>query len=166
MADYSKVNISNAREAINYIINHLNYSASENIIDSLSDTSYWQGNSKLTFTKALNKQKDTNYKKLEQKLDDYLIIINYMESWQQLNNDNKNYAQKRDEAESKIYKSVWKYKTDAYGEYILDAYGNKQKEWYKQKDKYWENEYNKYVNKIKENTRTMDSYASKISELI
>ena len=166
MADYSKINISSARTAINYIINNLNYSASKNIIDSLSDSTYWQGNSKLTFTKALNKQKDTNYKKLEQKLDDYLIIINYMESWQQLNSDNKTYAQKRDEAEGKIYKDVWRYKKDRYGEYILDAYGNKQKEWYKQKDTYWENQYNNYVNKINENKRTMDSYVIKINELI
>lgn len=166
MADYSKINITYARDAINYIKNTLNCRASENIINLLNDSTYWQGESKTIFTDALTKQRDTNYKNLENKLEDYLTIINYMESWQQLNNENKDYAQKRDEAEGKIYKDVWRYKKDSYGNYILDAYGNKQIEWYKVKDTYWENEYNNYVDKIKENTRTMDSYVRKINELI
>ena len=166
MAGYSKVNITNAREAINSIIDGLNYETSKNIIDSANDSTYWQGDSKQTLINALNKQVNTNYKNLKDKLDNYLVIVDYMESWKELDDDNDWYAQKRDEAESKILEWKWQYKKDKYGNYVYDYYGNREKEWYQVTNKYWKNKYNEYKDKIAKNKATMESYVNKIEELI
>lgn len=166
MADFSSINVASLRTAINNLSDSIDYENSDKAISDYSGSSYWTSGCKSKFVKALNKQINTNYKKLKDKLSDYKSICDYIQSWQDLKKQNEDYTAKMNAAYGKRYSTVWEYKKDDSGNYETDSYGNKQKEYKQEFSYYWDQEYRKYSGYIADNNNKMKDYEKKVSNLI
>ena len=78
---YENVDTSRLRAAINDCKNTLSYSSSNSAINGLTDD-VWSGSAKKNLTSALNKLVNTRYKEIEDTLDEYLSVVDSIESYQ------------------------------------------------------------------------------------
>lgn len=166
MADFSKVDVVLLKNALGNALDNLSCDNTSTAIDDLVGNEYWSSNSKNTFLTALKSQTDTNYANLKSKLEDYILIADYIAEWKRIDEDIQSYITARDDAKGKINVQKTRYKLDSEGNYIYDMWGNKKTEKYTEYSQYWDNQYNSYVNKIAENEELKKEYEDKINELI
>lgn len=166
MADFSNINVGSLRSALNNLSDGIDYKSSNNAISSLSSDAYWSSSCKSIFINALDKQINTNYENLKEKLSNYKTICDYIKSWQDLKKQNEEYTKKMNDAYSKRYSTVMKYKKDSSGNYETDSYGNKKKEYKQEFSSYWDGEYRRYKGLIEDNKNKMKDYENKVNNLI
>lgn len=75
------------KNAINSCIESINYSKSEQIIADITNNSVWEASSRDNFKKSMEKLINVRYKNLENKLSDYLKLVEQIEKYKAISSD-------------------------------------------------------------------------------
>lgn len=81
---FENVNTELLKNSINSCISSIDYSSSSQIITDITNNSVWSTSSRDNFKKAMEKLIDVRYKALENKLNDYLELINQIEKYKSI----------------------------------------------------------------------------------
>lgn len=115
---FENVNVDSLRNALNSCKNAINHSISENLIENIEESSYWVSSAKHNLNKSLNTLTNERYKSLEQLIDKYLEVTNYIGEYKQLEQENKELSQQYNNLSSRLYY------TEYYTETSTDVEGN------------------------------------------
>lgn len=115
---FENVNVDSLRNALNSCKNAINHSISENLIGNIEESSNWVSSAKHNLNKSLNTLTNERYKSLEQLIDKYLEVTNYIGEYKQLEQENKELSQQYNNLSSRLYY------TEYYTETSTDIEGN------------------------------------------
>lgn len=103
---YENVNVGSLRASLLKCKSALDYKKSNEIIGILSvgNSTVWKSNAEKNLQTALSKLTKTRYKDLKNKLDKYLKIVDYIESYQKLDKKNKSLITEYNSLSSSLYK--------------------------------------------------------------
>ena len=88
---YENINVASAKNNLIECLNTLNIEKSKTIMDELKNNEVWNAKSKETFFNGLNKL-DDNVLKLKNCINEYIDILNKIEQYQILQNQNLEYS--------------------------------------------------------------------------
>ena len=89
---FENVDVTSLRQALNSCKNSINYRTSKTIINNISNPAVWQSDQQPVLKEAMEKLINIRYRNLEDKLEDYQIITNYIEDYQKLSKQNQIYT--------------------------------------------------------------------------
>lgn len=115
---FENVNVDSLRNALNSCKNSINHTISENLIGNIEESSNWVSSAKHNLNKSLNTLTNERYKSLEQLIDKYLEVTNYIGEYKQLEQENKELSQQYNNLSSRLYY------TEYYTETSTDIEGN------------------------------------------
>lgn len=78
---FDNVNTEILKNAINNCINSINYSSSNQIITDITNNGIWSSSSRDNFKRSMETLVSVRYKELENKLKDYLNLVNLIEKY-------------------------------------------------------------------------------------
>lgn len=87
---FENVDVSSLRNALTQCKDSLNYKTTDELINSISNTSIWQSLAQKNLKNALTKLSNERYKKLEDKINSYFDVVSYIEKYQNLRKENLN----------------------------------------------------------------------------
>ena len=85
---FENINTELLKNALNNCINSINYSSSKQILDDIQGNNIWVCASRDNFKKALEKLINVRYKELESKLKQYCTLVDQIEKYKQVLDNN------------------------------------------------------------------------------
>ena len=85
---FENINTELLKNALNNCINSINYSSSKQILDDIQGNNIWVCASRDNFKKALEKLINVRYKELENKLKQYCTLVDQIEKYKQVLDNN------------------------------------------------------------------------------
>ena len=79
-----KINVPSLRYALNSCKSSLDYSITQELIGSVSDSNVWFAQSQKTLVEGFKKMIDVRYKNLEEQIDKYMNLTSSIEKYQNL----------------------------------------------------------------------------------
>lgn len=156
---FENINVTSLRNAINSCKNSLDKTTIQELSNNISNQNVWQSDSQNNLKNALNKLSNTRYKVLEDKLNEYLKIADYIEEYQILNSSNSALLSKSNNLSKRLYY------TESYFVDEVDEDGNTiQREHTRTvKDYSVQRQLNSISTQIKDNKDTMEKLKNNIS---
>lgn len=151
---FEYVNTSSLRNALTECKNKINYNKTKELISDISKNNVWQTGSKDVLSKALQKLKDKRYKELEDKINNYLSLVTYIEKYQSLASENKSLESQYSSLSSKLYYTETY--TDSNGATITET----------KKDSNVQSQMNNIRSQINKNKDEMEKLENKVSSSI
>ena len=158
---FENVDVTSLRNALTSCKNSINYNTSKELIDSVS-SSVWQTSSQKKLNKSLKALTNTRYKELENKLNDYIEAVSYIEQYKSYENENKTLQNKYNSLNNSLYKN------EQYTVTSTDANGNEVTETRVRtvKDTGVESSMNSISNQINSNKSEMNTLKNKVANKI
>lgn len=156
---FENVNVTSLRNAINSCKKSLDKTTIQEITNNISNSNVWTSDAQSNLKNALNKLSNTRYKALEDKLNEYLKIADYIEEYQILNSSNSSLLSKSNSLSKRLYY------TESYFVDEVDEEGNTiQKECTRTvKDYSIQRQLNSIQTQINDNKDTMEKLKNNIS---
>lgn len=85
---FENINTELLKNALNNCINSINYSSSKQILDDIQGNNVWVCASRDNFKNALEKLINVRYKELEDKLKQYCALVDQIEKYKQVLDNN------------------------------------------------------------------------------
>lgn len=101
--NFENVDISSLRNALIQCKNAIDHSATDELINNISNPSVWQASSQINLKKALTKLINERYKNLENKINSYLNIVSSIEEYQNLQKENLSLENQYSSLSNKLY---------------------------------------------------------------
>ena len=105
---YDDISVTSAKNAIINCKNSLNYTKSQAILSGLNVSTYWDAESRTTFSNGIDLLINTKYKDLETYLDKCLTSLDYIEEYKGVQSDvdyyNDQINRKNQELDNKRYR--------------------------------------------------------------
>lgn len=159
---FENVNVTSLRNALNQCKNSINHSTTDELIESISNTSVWQSSAQNTLKKALTKLDNERYKDLENKIDKYLELVDYIEKYKTLEQENKDLQKQYQNLSSRLYYT----QTDTLVTVLADGTEVEEKTTRQVKNTSVEYQMSNINKKINENKEKMENYKNKVSNSI
>ena len=156
---FEKINVSSLKKSLNECKNSINYAVSEELIGDISNVNVWQVESQKNLKKSLDTLVNKRYKDLEEKINDYLNLISYIDDYKEL-------EQKNEELQSDYnYYRNRLYYTETYQDTVTDIRGNTKTITRERtvKDYNIQNKMNNIKTKINNNKAKMENLRNKVS---
>lgn len=99
---FEEVNVTSAKNALNSCLNTINYDKSLQIFINIQNKEIWNSSSKDILKDALNILTNTKYKNLKNKINTYLLAINQIEEYQNVQRQLNELNSQIKELESKL----------------------------------------------------------------
>ena len=151
---FEYVDTSSLRNALTACKESIDYKSTNKLISDISKNNVWQTESKDVLSKALQKLKDKRYKELEDKINNYLSLVTYIEKYQSLASENKSLENEYSSLSSKLYYTETY--TDSNGSTITET----------KKDLSVQSQMNSIRSQINKNKDEMKTLENKVSSSI
>lgn len=102
---YENVDVIKLRNSINELINAINYSYTENVLQSIANDGIWNSKSRNALKRRLNSLINEDYNNLKSKLETYKQIPDLIGKYKSLETENRQYQSKINELKSKMESS-------------------------------------------------------------